>query len=162
MSPDSPLGKLAQRVASLEQRMEDVIARFTERVAEMAAELRRLGDRHDSDIRSFAPLVEEHHELRADLRHIAEKVTDLRSDITAAITEFRRGLDEIEERLMVEAKDRLQVREQREEREKERELLHQKDVRAQRMMLRVAAVGLFGTFLTSTAAVLAAVLGGGS
>lgn len=81
MSPDSPLGKLAQRVSALEQRVEDLVVRVTERMADIASETRRYHDEADSDVRSFAPAVREMHELKGEMKFIREQMAGLREDL---------------------------------------------------------------------------------
>lgn len=66
MTPDSALGALAQRVARVEQRVDDLMERIVERFAGVA-----------EDIRIFAPMVREHDEMRAEMRFVRESVTSL-------------------------------------------------------------------------------------
>ena len=113
MSPDSPLGKLAQRVSALEQRVEDLVARFNERLMDLAGEVRNMRKETAEDFRAFSPLVQEHHEIRADLRHLTEDVSRMRSDVTTAIKEFRDGLDHLEARMEKDDKERRLRQEER-------------------------------------------------
>ena len=113
MSPDSPLGKLAQRVSALEQRVEDLVARFNERLMDLAGEVRNMRKETAEDFRAFGPIVQEHHEIRVDLRHLKEDVGRLRSDVNQAVTEFRHGLDVLEERMEKDDKERRIRQEER-------------------------------------------------
>lgn len=106
--------------------------------------------RLEEEMRAFRPIPLESAKDRGVVERLAEDVQEAHE----AIRELRQELAE-------DRKDRVRVREEREAKDAEREEARRKEAQAQRMMLKVAAFGLFGTFLTSTAAVLAAVLGGG-
>src|SRR4051812_31876144 len=81
MSPDSALGQLAQRVARMEQRMEDVIVRFTERIGEMTGEIRRAREDADRDVRTFAPAVQDIDRHGVRLEYLADQVGAIRSTL---------------------------------------------------------------------------------
>lgn len=107
--------------------------------------LRRVVDQFDgvaTDFRAFGPMLQDHATFRADLGHLLE---DYRRDSTTFqedLREIRRELVALEHKIDEEAMARI------------------KDARRDKMVTRAAAVGLFGTFLTSAAGVLAALLTG--
>lgn len=107
MTPDSALGSLAQRLARLEQRVDDLMNRVVEKFSEVA-----------EDFRVFGPMLQDHAMFRANMDHLSQDFRELRATLSEAISEFRNGMDELEVRLEREAKDRQKVREAREERER--------------------------------------------
>src|SRR4051812_37038785 len=113
MSPDSPLGRLAQRVSALEQRVEDLVARFNERLVDLASEVRNMRKDTADDFRAFGPLVKEHHEIRADLRHLNDDVGRLRGDVAQGFMDFREGLEHLEDRFERDEKERRLRQEER-------------------------------------------------
>jgi SMC interacting uncharacterized protein involved in chromosome segregation len=110
MSPDSPLGKFNERLTRLEQLVEDTRGRMTEKFSEVA-----------ESFRMFAPVVQDQAKMRAQIEHLSEDFTELKSDIRTAISEFRTGLDVLEDRFEREAQDRAKVRQAREEKDRIRE-----------------------------------------
>src|SRR4051812_47777870 len=112
MSPDSPLGKLAQRVSALEQRVEDLVRGFTERLGDIAGEVRTMRKDTAEDIRAFGPLVQEHHEIKTEMGFVREAVLGLRADIAAL---DKRMDDERELRIAGQEDRRRELREAHEE-----------------------------------------------
>jgi DNA repair exonuclease SbcCD ATPase subunit len=107
VTPDSALGSLAQRLARLEQRVDDLMNRVVEKFSEVS-----------EDFRVFGPMLQDHAMFRANMDHLSQDFRELRATLTEAIAEFRNGMDELEVRLEREARERQQVREAREERER--------------------------------------------
>lgn len=172
MSPDSPLGKLAQRVSALEQRVEDLVGRFSDRIGDLAAELRRYHDEADNDVRSFAPAVQEIHEVKAGFKFVGEQILGLRADVAAL---DHRIDDEREQRLAGQEERRREMREiqeastaaiervQREAAEALRDAISEREKQNRELKNRItlALLSLVGLFVTSGATLLAALLGGG-
>jgi DNA repair exonuclease SbcCD ATPase subunit len=172
MSPDSALGQLAQRVARIEQRMEDVIARFTERVTDMAGEIRRLHEDADRDIRAFAPAVQDIDRHGVRIEYVIEQINSL-----------DRGLDSLDKRMDLEREQRILDREerkrelreaqeaaqaaieqvQREAAEALRDAITEREKQTRELKNRItlALLTLAGLFVTSGATLIAALLGGG-
>lgn len=105
-------------------------------VEQSLAVIRQRVEDHETDIRAFAPLVVAEAELRTALAAIHE---DLR--------EGREAARRLEARLEKEAKARQDGQAER-----------KKETASNRTLLRVAAIGLAGTFLTSTGGIIAALL----
>lgn len=147
--PTSPLGALQERVARMEQRVDDLLRRVVDQFDGVA-----------TDFRAFGPMLQDHATFRADLGHLLENYRRDSTTFQEDLREIRRELVELEHKLDQEAIARVKGQEERKQ-----ELQHAiderlKDTRQTRMMLRVAAIGLLGTFLTSAGGVLAAVLTG--
>jgi hypothetical protein len=157
MSPDSALGAIAQRVARLEQRVEDLMERVIERFAGVA-----------DDVRVFAPLIREHDEMRAEMRFVRESVTQLLASQGALEKRFE---EERAERIKGQEKRRVEIEAAREERNLEiarleaaaRKQNEEMQIHAdkQRLESRRLLFGLVGIFLSSAAVVIAPLLGGG-
>lgn len=124
VAPDSALGSLAQRLARLEQRVDDLMNRVVEKFSEVA-----------EDFRVFGPMLQDHAMFRANMDHLSQDFRELRTTLSEAITEFRSGLDELETRLEREARERQKVREDREARER----LEEKKAAAERAERRMTA-----------------------
>jgi chromosome segregation ATPase len=117
MSPDSALGQLAQRVARLEQRVDDLAQRAVERLADLAEAVRSARADARQDYEAFGPMLVEHAEIRGDVRHLGEVV----SRLERRFAEFERRWDERERREVEqghhEAEERgRKVREERRDR----------------------------------------------
>jgi DNA repair exonuclease SbcCD ATPase subunit len=171
MSPDSPLGQLAQRVARIEQRMEDVIARFTERVGDMAGEIRRLHEDADRDIRAFAPAVQDIDRHGVRIEYVIEQVNSL-----------HRGLESLDKRMDLEREQRIlgqeerkrELREAQEAAQAEIERVQreaaaalrdaitdrEKQTRELKNRITLALLTLAGLFVTSGVTLVASLLGG--
>lgn len=143
MSPDSALGQLAQRVARVEQRVDDLMTRVVEKFAEVS-----------EDFRVFGPMLQDHNTFRADLIHAVQDFQRARDELKDEIHELRVGLD----------REKIARREGQEERRQE--LVdaiedRRRETAQTRTMMKVAAIGLIGTFVTSGGVVLVAIITGG-
>jgi predicted phage tail protein len=171
MSPDSPLGKVAQRVSALEQRVEDLVRGFTERLSDLAGEVRSMRKDTAEDIRAFGPLVQEHHEIKAEMRFVHESMDAL---LAAHAALDKRMDDEREQRIAGQEDRRRELREaheaamaaaeavKREAAEALRDAITEREKQTRELKNRVTlgVLVLFGGFLTSGATLLAAILGG--
>lgn len=132
MTPDSALGGLAQRLARLEQRVDDLMERIVERFAAVA-----------EDVRIFAPMVREHDEMRAEMRFVRESVT--------SILEQQRRL---EERLREERQQRIDGQAER-KKELEAAIADRDKQHAElRAGNRKAVLAFMGVFITALAGVI--------
>lgn len=133
------------------------------RVRDLELDVARIGQRvedHENDIRVFAPLVTEQatarqalDAMREDVHEAHEGIRALRELLSSEAEERRRQLaTEREERKAGQEERRRELAEAVEERRKE--------TTQTRTLIKVAAIGLIGTFVTSGAAVLAAILTG--
>jgi Asp-tRNA(Asn)/Glu-tRNA(Gln) amidotransferase B subunit len=132
VTPDSALGGLAQRLARLEQRVDDLMERIVERFAGVA-----------EDVRIFAPMVREHDEMRAEMRFVRESVT--------SILEQQRRL---EERIREERQQRIDGQQ---ERKKELEVaIAERDKQHAELRAgnRKAVLAFMGVFITALAGVI--------
>lgn len=103
MSPDSPetrIARLEQKVAKLEQRVEDLLV-----------QIKTQFDGLDADIRAFAPMVKEVHDLQHQLglalneaRAARTELSDLRTSLEAREKERRRASAEREKERRQERK----------------------------------------------------------
>lgn len=172
MSPDSPLGKLAQRVSALEQRVEDLVGRFTDRISDLTAEVRTMRKDTADDFRAFAPMVKEHNEIASELKFAREQLLGLRTDVAS----LDRRIDEEREQRLAGQEDRKREmrdlheastaaieRVQREASEALREAISERDKQNRELKNRVALalLTLAGIFVTSGASLLAVLFGGG-
>jgi predicted nucleic acid-binding Zn-ribbon protein len=121
--PDSP----EYRISQLEQ---------------LGAALKQRTDDHESDIRSFAPLVVAHARLEEKLASLQEAITGLRGSISGLTQEIEAERERVNE-----------IRRKREEQERERE---NRD-RRYRIATWIAAIGMFLTFVSTTVGVIALV-----
>jgi chromosome segregation ATPase len=133
--PDSP----EYRISQLEQAMSAV---------------RQRTDDHETDIRSFAPLVVAHAQVEVKLAGIQLALDALRKDWREDVEHFDKQVRDLNAALEVDRKDRDRMRREREEREHERE---RKD-RRYRIATWIAAVGMAMTFVSTTVGVLALVI----
>jgi hypothetical protein len=128
MSPDSP----ETRLRSLERDMSTI----QEQVRN-----------HTDDLRLYAPLIAEQAAMRATMSHMANDLVALTRNQTEMQHQQERVAEDLKARLEQEAKLRQEGQEAR-----------AKESRANRTLLIVAAIGLLGSFLSSLALVVAAVL----
>lgn len=157
MSPDSALGALAQRLARIEQRVDDLMERIVEKFAVVA-----------EDIRIFGPLVREHDEMRAEMRFVRESVVGILARQTAL---EKRMDDEREERIKGQAERKNELEAAREERNLEiarieadrRKQADEFRARAdaQRAESRKLFYGVVGIFITAAFGLVAQLLGSG-
>jgi chromosome segregation ATPase len=150
LSPDSALGQLAQRLARLEQQVEDLTSRAIDRFGELAEAVKAVRQESAENYKVFGPMLEERASARAEMRHLeaevgkleaafATAVAKLENNVTGALTECRNGLDELEKR--------WEDRERRErEREEERKIADRRD----RWARWLGAAALTLTFVSMT------------
>ena len=162
MSPDSPVGQLAQRIARVEQRVDDLAERALERVAEISESLKGARAESNENFRVFGPIIQDHAALRRDLEHLNEAFTEIKG----TLRELRADLETLEDNLERAERERQQIREAREEREREwererkreaeeREASERRDKWARR--IQTAAVAL--TFVSTSIALAVFILG---
>lgn len=145
MSPDSALGALAQRVARVEQRVDDLMERVVEKFAGVA-----------EDIRIFGPLVREHDEMRAELRFVRESVTTLLAEQRVLKEALQQ---EKAERLTGQAERKAELEEAVAERRTELERLEverNKQHAEMRAKILQATLALVGVFMTSLGGIVVA------
>lgn len=156
------MGALAQRLARVEQRVDDLMERIVEKFAGVA-----------EDIRIFAPMVREHDEMRAEMRFVRESVTQL---LTAQGALERRFEEEKQERIKGQAERKAELEEAilarnaemaKLEEDRKKELVRieedrEKQNRELRNRLLVATLALMGVFMTAAGGVAVQLLGGGS
>lgn len=148
--PDSALGILAQRVARLEQRVDDLMTRVVEKFTEVA-----------EDFRVFGPMLQDHASFRSDLQHALADFNRSRQELHEAVREVRREVAALEVKLDVEADERRAGQEERRKELHDAIAERRKENSQNKAMIRVAAIGLIGAFVTSAGALLTAILSGG-
>ena len=168
MSPDSPLGILQERVAKLEQRADDLIGRVMERFGDLAGDIKEGRIEVQKDFEVFGPMIRDHSDFRADMRHLTTKVEDALRKIEAL---DKRLDEEHDQRIAGQRERREELVIAREERDMELARMKadaekqyaelQARAAQQRLENRRMVFGLLGIFLTSVAAVLAQILGAG-
>lgn len=132
MSPDSALGQLAQRVSRVEQRVEDLMTRVVERFTE--------AERSRGDLRS--------------------EIRELRDELRRAVKELRGELVSLDQRLDSESEERRKGQQERKNELADAIADRRRESGQTRTMMKVAAIGLIGTFITSGGAVLVAIFTG--
>ena len=160
--PDSALGLLAQRVAKVEQRLDDLATRALERVSEVAESLKHARDESNENFRQFGPVIHDQSAVRSDITHLMERFTEIRVEIR----ELRADLETLEDNLERAERERAQIREAREEREKEWERVRAKEredrlasERRDKWARRIQTVAVALTFVTTSIAVAVFILG---
>jgi chromosome segregation ATPase len=147
VSPDSALGQIGQRLAKLEQRVDDLAARAVERIGDLAQEVRRARAESTKDYERFGPMLVDHSDMRADMRHL-----------TADVAKIATALDTLEDRFDQERVERIEGQRARKEEfdaaVAEREMQH-RDLRVKYMQMMV---GIGGIFLTSLGGIVVAYL----
>jgi DNA repair exonuclease SbcCD ATPase subunit len=148
--PDSALGQLAQRVARIEQRVDDLASRAIERFGELSETVKAARLEATEDYKMFGPMLEERAEMRAEIRHLdaeirkietafATAVAKIEANVVSALTDCRGGLADLERR--------WEEREREEKlREEERKLADRRD----RWARWLGAVALTFTFVSMT------------
>jgi DNA repair exonuclease SbcCD ATPase subunit len=102
---------------------------------------------HTDDLRLYAPLIAEQAAMRATVSHMANDLSALARQNTEMRQAQEKVASELERRLEKESEERRAGQEAR-----------VKESRQNRTLLWVAAIGLLGSFLSSLALVIAAVM----
>jgi hypothetical protein len=102
---------------------------------------------HTDDLRLYAPLIAEQAAMRATVGHMANDLSALARQNTEMRQAQEKVASELERRLEKESEERRAGQEAR-----------VKESRQNRTLLWVAAIGLLGSFLSSLALVIAAVM----
>ena len=162
MSPDSAIGQLAQRIAKVEQRVDDLATRALERVTEISDSLKGARAETNENFRVFGPIIQDHAALRRDIEHLNEAFTDVK----AALRELRHDLETLEDNLERAERERQQIREAREARERELEIARKKEVeereateRRDKWARRIQTVAVALTFVSTSIAVAVFIFG---
>lgn len=168
MSPDSPLGVLQERVARLEQRADDLLGRVLERFGDLTSDIKEARAESAKDFTRFGPMIQDHSDFRADMRHLNAKLDAAVAKIEAL---DKRLDDEHDQRISGQRERREELVIAREERDVEMAKMKaegerqynelQERARQQRLENRRLVFGLAGIFLTSAGAVVAQILGAG-
>jgi septal ring factor EnvC (AmiA/AmiB activator) len=129
--------------------VDDLLTRFAERFGEIAEDVHRAREETTEGFRQFRPMITDHSEIRADLRRAISDIRELRAEI-----------EHLEGRL-----DHERVERQKGQEERRQELVdaiedRRRETGQTRTMIKVAAIGLIGTFITSGGAVFVAILTG--
>jgi len=95
----------------------------SERITRLEAQMQGV----ERDLRVVFPLVGESAEHRIELKHVADDVRDLQTGVTAAIAEFRHGLDCLKEDAHDAETKRERVRGQREAEERKEKAKAEQD-----------------------------------
>lgn len=162
MSPDSALGQLAQRIARVEQRVDDLAERALERVAEISESLKGARSETNENFRVFGPIIQDHAALRRDIEHLSDAFLEVK----ASLRQLRTDLEALEDSLERAERERQQIREAREERERELERVRVKE-RDERLATekrdkwarRIQTVAVALTFISTSVAVLVFLVG---
>lgn len=134
---------LELQVAKLEQSREDLMGRLAERFSEF-----------DGDVKAFAPLVQDVYELKHDVKHLTTLIKEVRSAGSDHYSKLEQSVKELETKTEASV---LAIAHRLDE-EAQARATALRDARRDRWM-RIATLGaLIGTFISSTAAVLALVL----
>jgi chromosome segregation ATPase len=168
VSPDSALSVLQERVARLEQRADDILERVLERFGTLQAAIKEGRSESQTDLAAFGPMLRDHSDMRADMRHMRDKVDNALAKIEAL---DKRLDEEREQRLSGQRERREELVIAREERDVEiarmkadaEKQYNELQARAaqQRLENRRLVFGLAGIFLTAAAGVAAQILGAG-
>lgn len=166
MSPDSALGQLAQRIAKVEQRVDDLASRALERVTEIADNLKHSREETNENFRQFRPMIQDHVAFRVDLKHLTDDTERNFAKVMAEIRALEEQQGALEDRLDREERERIAIREAREEKEKERERERKRE-RAERAATekrdkwarRIQTVAVALTFVSTSIAVAVFLLG---
>jgi chromosome segregation ATPase len=162
MSPESALGALAQRVAKVEQRVDDLATRALERVGEIAASLKDARAETNENFRVFGPVIQDHAALRRDIEHLTNALTDVKG----SLRELRVDLEALEDNLERAESERQKIREAREEREREWDRVRKKEreerqatERRDKWARRIQTVAVALTFVSTSIAVAVFLVG---
>jgi predicted RNase H-like nuclease (RuvC/YqgF family) len=127
--------------------VDDLASRAVERIGDLAEAIREARAESTKDYESFGPMIRDHSDMRADMRHLTSDV----AKIAAAV-------DHLEDRFEEEKRERLEGQRARKEEfdaaVAEREMQH-RDLRVKYMQMMV---GIGGIFLTSLGGIVVAYL----
>jgi DNA repair exonuclease SbcCD ATPase subunit len=143
-SAETRLGIVERQVAKLEQAKDDLLDRLNERFKTF-----------DDDVRAFAPLLKDIVEIQRDLKYIHEAIADNRGSVAALDKRVTDAIRDLIARLEAAAGT---LTERLDEEEHAREV-RIKGERRDKWMRIATTVALVGTFISSTTAVLALLLG---